>query len=66
MDDKKYVFNGTEVILTGRTAKREVSAAGKRSTARVDTLNEIKPADPEEGSWRKWVRLNELYEITSE
>lgn len=63
MNDKKYVFNGTEVVLTGRTAKREVTAVGRRSAGRTDTLHEIKPADPEEGSWKKWVRLNELYEI---
>lgn len=55
--DSQYIFNNVEVVLTGRTAKRQL----KR---KVDILHEIKPADPENGSWTKWVRIVELYEIT--
>ena len=60
--DKKYVYNGSEVVLTGRTAERKRKTT-KRVQTREDILHEITPADDEEGSWKKWVRLDELYEI---
>lgn len=56
---KTYVYEGVEVIKTGRTASR--STARKRIT-----LYEIKPYDNENGSWSKWVKYDELYEILGE
>ena len=53
---KTYVYNGTEVKMTGRTAEKELRRG-------VDTLYEVKPADMECGTWKKWVRIGELYEI---
>ena len=53
---KTYVLNGTEVKLTGRVAEKQLRK-GK------DELYEVQPADFENGSWKKWVRLIELYEI---
>ena len=63
---KKYVLGDVEVVLTGRTAIREIGTVGKRVGSRTDTLYEIKPADREDGSWKKWIRLPDLYEITDE
>lgn len=53
---KKYVYQNAEVILTGRIAEKKL----RKST---DTLYEITPLDKETGSWKKWVRLNDLHEI---
>lgn len=54
----RYVYNGTEVILTGRKAEKELRR-------KVDTVFEIKPADELHGSWKKWVRMNELHQIVA-
>lgn len=56
--NKTYVYDGTEVVLTGRRAQRERLRSNK-----VDELHEVKPQDEELGSWKKWVREVELYEI---
>lgn len=62
-----YVYNGTEVVLTGRTAKRTIAMKSPRGKVthepRIDTIHEITPADNEFGSWKKWIRIEELYEI---
>jgi hypothetical protein len=61
-NDKHYVYHDTEVKLTGRTAikrKRSGRNAGQVSAE----LYEVTPADIEEGSWKKWVRPDDLYEI---
>jgi len=55
--NKVYVYGELEVTLTGRTAIRELSRGKKHE------LHEITPADPELGSWKKWVPIKELYEI---
>jgi len=64
---KRYVYNGVEVVLTGQKAERKIEAKNPRTRAyskpRVDTIYEITPADSETGSWKKWIRLEELYLI---
>ena len=63
--DNSYVFDGTEVLCTGRTATRTAdrkTASGQKVKS-INVLIEIKPADTEEGSWHKWVKKDELYEI---
>lgn len=69
MTEKTYVYNDTEVNLTGRTAEREMKPAAT-ATSRLRkvasssvALVEITPVDPETGSWKKWVRMVDLYEI---
>ena len=65
----EYVYNESEVVLTGRTAERKLARPPARSGSsrkvpdRVYTLHEVTPSDPENGSWKKWVRLEELFEI---
>lgn len=56
---KTYVFKETEVVLTGKRAERKLRT-------KTDTLYEIKPADSENGTWTKWVRMTDLYEIVGE
>jgi len=65
MSQEQYVYNGAVVVMTGRKARKDQEAmtATRRRTAIVDELYEITPLDKEEGSWKKWVRMNELYEI---
>lgn len=67
---KTYVHqaSGTEVKFTGRTADKELKTTKRRKNegaveVSITTLYEITPADPETGSWKKWVRLIELFEI---
>lgn len=53
---KLFLLEKKEVILTGRTA----SKIGRRK----DTmLFEVKPLNPNDMSGKRWVRLDELYEI---
>lgn len=51
-----YVYNGIEVKLTGRRAK-------KASRRKDYVVVEITPYDKEDGSWKRWVNPTELYEI---
>ena len=60
--DKTYVYNGTEVIMTGRTASKKIRGRGE---GRLITLHEIKPSNEDDGSWKKWVKESELYEVDS-
>jgi hypothetical protein len=55
--DKVYVYDGVEVILTGRKAHK------KLRSGKVDEVVEIKQADEESASFNKWVRQSELFEI---
>jgi hypothetical protein len=65
MSQEQYVYNGAVVVMTGRKARKDQEAmtATRRRTATVDELYEITPLDKEDGSWKKWVRMTELYEI---
>ena len=62
-----YVFENIEVVLTGRTAERELPSKstrrGGKTEARVDELVEIKPKNKEDGSFAKFVRMTDLYKI---
>lgn len=60
---KNYVHNDTEVKLTGRAAEKLIPAVGRKKEPRITYLYEITPTDPEVGSWKKWVRMVDLYEI---
>lgn len=63
---KTYVFGEIEVVLTGKIAKREINTSSRRRKgidAKVDTKHEITPANQVNGSWTKWVRMSDLYEI---
>ena len=55
-----YVYDNVEVLLTGRVAIKQIKMTNKIVE---DRLIEIKPADPEGPTWKKWVRSNELYQI---
>lgn len=58
---KSYVYDGTEVRLTGREAIRKVGRAGAGS-ARELKLVEVTPVDPS-FDWKKWVSPDQLYEV---
>jgi hypothetical protein len=55
--DKIYVYDGMEVILTGRKANK------KLRSGKMNEVVEIKQADAESASFKKWVRQSELFEI---
>lgn len=54
---KIFLLEKKEVILTGRTASK-VTSRRKESL-----LFETKPLNPNDTSGKRWVRLDELYEI---
>ena len=60
-----YVYENTEVKKTGRIAKKEskLYKRSERTPTRIDILHEITPVDDEIGTWKKWVRDEDLYEI---
>jgi hypothetical protein len=52
-----YLHEDVEVMKTGRTATR------KLRSNKVDERVEITPVEKFDGTWKKWVRLTDLYEI---
>ena len=54
---KTYVHEAAEVVLTGRVAQKTLRSG------KIDEVVEIKPANAENGSWKKWVKMSELFEI---
>jgi len=65
--NNKFVYDNMEVVKTGRIAVKDKAPKSNRSdrtpTKQDDTLYEIQPADPEDGSWKKWVRNIDLFKI---
>lgn len=57
INPQTFVFDGVEVRKTGRTAKRRLTS-GKE-----DIQVEVTPVHTTSGSWKKWARENELYEV---
>lgn len=55
-----YVYEQTEVILTGRKATKELRS-GKE-----EVLFEITPISKITGSWQKWVQMSQLFEVVEE
>lgn len=53
---KRYLFEGTEVQLTGRIAK-------KPSRSKEIVLFEIRSTNAND-TWKRWVRLADMYEIS--
>lgn len=57
MSEQTYVYGEVEVKMTGRTATRPLPG-GKEMV-----VNEITPADENDGTWKKWVMPNALLTI---
>ena len=57
MEETTYVFENIEVKKTGRKAQR------KLKSGKVDELVEITPVDEKVGTWKKWTRDAELFEV---
>jgi hypothetical protein len=56
-DEVFFVYQDTEVKLTGRRATRP--APGNK----IQELVEITPNDQDDGTWKKWVSRPSLFEI---
>lgn len=52
-----FLLEKKEVILTGRTASKVTQRR------KENLLFEVKPVNPNDTSGKRWVRLDELYEI---
>ena len=61
---KTYVYDGKEVVLTGRVAKQKPRREGAKVRSDND-LFEIRPFDVDEAnkSFNKWVKMNQLHEV---
>lgn len=59
MSSKTYVYEGKEVVLTGRTAEKTLRSERKK------VLHEIRPSDVDADNrmHNKWVELTDLFEI---
>lgn len=59
MDEKQiFVYDNIAVEQTGRCASRTLPSG------KVDVVYEITPVDKiENGGWRKWVRIGDLYTV---
>ena len=58
MTEPTYVHGEIEVKKTGRTAEKAVPGGRQKMV-----LAEITPADPNDGTWKKWVNPTTLFEI---
>lgn len=56
-----FIFEGTEVKKTGRTAVKQIHGVGK--PGRIFTLFEITPVDSFAGDWKKWSRDEDLFTV---
>lgn len=52
-----YVYEGTEVVMTGRTAQKPSTL----SAHIMLIMYEIQPADKETITWKKWVKMDQLF-----
>lgn len=59
-DTRRFVYENVEVKLTGRTAKRSLRSG------KTDVIYEVTPASTQNGTWKKWVRLQELFEVSDQ
>lgn len=53
-----YVYEQVEVKKTGRTASQ------KLRSGKTDTIYEITPVESMNGSWKKWVRDDQMFQVT--
>lgn len=60
MATETYVHDNTEVVKTGKTAERTLKSG------KVDQLIEVTPSDKMTGTWKKWVRIQELFIVKGE
>lgn len=59
-DNKTYVYDNVEVKLTGRKAQKTLPSG------KSDVQLEITPVHTISGSWKKWVREKDLFEIVNQ
>jgi hypothetical protein len=55
--DVTYVHENVEVRKTGRTAQNTLRSG------KIDEVVEITPVDSTVGSWKKWVRSDQLFVV---
>lgn len=56
-DNKSYVYENVEVVKTGKLASK------KLRSGKEDILCEVTPKDNSIGTWKKWVRPDDLFEV---
>lgn len=58
-----FVFEGNEVRMTGRHAVKTMKSLQPGKEGRTFTLYEITPVDTFIGEWKKWARLEDLFQV---
>jgi len=60
MSTSTYVYDGKEVVMTGRTAVKSMKSGN------LKTLYEVRPveAEPDQKMYNQWVSMDDLYVIT--
>ncbi len=58
---KTYVYEGTEVKKTGRTATKQTKQVGASQAPKIFTLVEITPVA--DFDWKKWVAEEQLFNV---
>lgn len=59
-EQQSWVFENTEVKKTGKVANKTLPSG------KVDSLVEVTPTLHSNGVWKKWVRIQDLYEVVQE
>lgn len=54
-----FVYEGQEVVKTGRIAEQQVKTINNK--VKINTLVEITPKEPD--GWKKWVNPSELFTV---
>lgn len=57
-----YIFEGEEVVLTGRTASKNIGS-GSPSKLLQRPMVEITPFDKDNGTWKKWTIMGTLFKV---
>ena len=57
-----YVLDNIEVCMTGRVAYKQRQGS-RRGTPSTDKKVEVTPIDQNNGDWKKWVVMDELYTV---
>lgn len=65
MTEKTFVLDGTEVRMTGRTAVKTMKSMTPGKEGRVFTLYEVTPVDTFAGEWKKWCRMEDVFEVVT-
>lgn len=63
--EQTYVFEGVEVVKTGRVAVKNITKRGSLIPVKSFEIVEIEPLD-KSMDWKKWIDPNQLFTVKNE